>query len=893
MSLFSELINVYNDNLNQIGLQDESAVSLLPISHTTVKIPIQINIDGEGNFVSANSLEKNEQKTIVPTTIESISRSSGICPMPVDDKLKYVAGDYYQWSQTQEENLRKSKKEDKTPQYHQQYLGQLKAFNDFAQSHGNDYEEYVKQEISAIYKYVTKGNVIHDLMKDNLFGEQADLGDIPYKWSNSKDKPTIYKLATGSPLDSFVRFNVRGVGPTERWHDKRMFQLWIDYYSSILEKGEKGIDYITGKDKAALATMHPKGILPSASNAKLISANDSSNYTYRGRFVDADEAATIGYSESQKAHLALKWLIEKQGFSVGNRYFLAWGSKDLPEIGMVDEPLAAVLANIDDISGTTGQEVSFALKDSLLNGKNTNLSSLLYILELDTSTPGRIDVVYYQALDLESYIDKLSNWYDKTKIERPNSKYQFKNPRLIQIAKMVHNKHAKPEVLRDSVSELVQTILGSQRVPENILMPLYYKAMRPESFDKDDKPNWDRVLETTASLLRTKDQLLSSGLQPYLYDRGYLFGRLMAIAHQIEKEILQKKSDNIESLHTNAQRFMSKLPASPIATWKIVYGRLEYYLGKYEFAGWARSLINQISNELSDDVADYYQLNSPLTIKEAGRFIVGFVHQKNAWYGKGITSKFSSNLLMNFSDREYLFGRLLAIADTTEYKALQNSTDSSNIIITTNANRYLTAFMQQPLVAWQSIYLKLQPYLSHNKYRSSVIKKIELVTNQFTLHQESIGNLNRPLTGSFLVSYSQEKMNIDNGHVKELPINLNEQLDDRSYLYGRLLGLADVVEIREQKKHHIERPTTAERYISAFAQRPAYTWKTIWKNVKRYIKKQDEYNQKLKKLVDRVTEKILSLPNIEKNKNSPLKGQFLLGMSQQKVAWYSRAKERD
>lgn len=889
MSLFSELINVYDENLNQIGLQDESAKALLPISHTTVKIPIQIDIDVRGNFIGAIALEKDKQKTIVPTTEESISRSSGICPMPVDDKLKYVAGDYYQWSQAQE----KSKKKDKTPEYHEQYLKQLKAFNDFAQNSDNNYEKYVKQELLAIYKYVTQDNIIHDLMKSKLFGEQTDIGEIPYKWPNSKDKPEVYKLATGSPLDSFVRFNVRGLGLTERWHDKKVFQLWIDYYSSLLEKGERGVDYITGEEKAPLAAMHPKGILPSASNAKLISANDTSNYTYRGRFLDSDEAATVGYLESQKAHLALKWLIEKQGFSVGDRYFLAWGSRNLPEIGMVDDPLAAVLKNIDDISGMTGQEVSVALKDSLLNGKNADLSSLIYILELDTSTPGRIDIVYYQALDLEAYINKLSSWYDNTKIERPNSKYQFKNPRLIQIAKMVHNKHAKPEVLRDSVSELVQTILGSQRVPENILMPLYNKAIRPESFDKDDKPGWERVLETAASLLRTRDQILSSGLQDNLYDRGYLLGRLMAIAHQIEKEVLQKSSDNIESLHTNAQRFMSKLPASPIATWKIVYGHLEYYLEKYQYAGWARNLINKISNKLSHDKRSYYQLKRPLNLKEAGRFIVGFVNQKNAWYGNHNTPNSQSNLLTSFSDREYLFGRLLAIADTTEYKALQNKADDPNSIITTNVNRYLTAFAQRPLVTWQNLYLKLQPYLAHSQYRGLIIKKLELITNQFDLNEEPIDNLNKPLTGSFLVSYSQEKISLDNDPVKKLPVNLNDNLDDRSYLYGRLLGLSDVIEIKELKKHHIERPTIANRYISAFAQRPAYTWLTIWKNVENYVKGQNKYDQEIKNLIDDISEKLLSIPNIEKNKNSPLKGQFLLGMSQQKVAWYNRKKERN
>ena len=45
----------------------------------------------------------------------------------------------------------------------------------------------------------------------------------------------------------------------------------------------------------------------SGDRAKLISSNDSANFTFRGeRFSDAGQALRIGYETTQKAHSALR-----------------------------------------------------------------------------------------------------------------------------------------------------------------------------------------------------------------------------------------------------------------------------------------------------------------------------------------------------------------------------------------------------------------------------------------------------------------------------------------------------------------------------------------------------------------------------------------------------------
>ena len=81
---------------------------ILPISHSTQNAQIEVVIDERGNYKDARSVDKKEALTIIPVTEDSGTRSSGIAPMPLADKLKYIAGDYSLYSQ--EENEKKKRK---------------------------------------------------------------------------------------------------------------------------------------------------------------------------------------------------------------------------------------------------------------------------------------------------------------------------------------------------------------------------------------------------------------------------------------------------------------------------------------------------------------------------------------------------------------------------------------------------------------------------------------------------------------------------------------------------------------------------------------------------------------------------------------------------------------
>ena len=67
---------------------------------------------------------------------------------------------------------------------------------------------------------------------------------------------------------------------------------------------------------------------------------------------------------------------------------------------------------------------------------------------------------------------------------------------------------------------------------------------------------------------------------------------------------------------------------------------------------------------------------------------------------------------------------------------------------------------------------------------------------------------------------------------------LNKECKDRSYLYGRLLAIADRIEyMTYDKENDYKRVTNAKKYMTAFYQRPYGTWQIIERNIQPYLNK--------------------------------------------------------
>ncbi|MDQ0204452.1 type I-C CRISPR-associated protein Cas8c/Csd1 [Pectinatus haikarae] len=115
---------------------------------------------------------------------------------------------------------------------------------------------------------------------------------------------------------------------------------------------------------------------------------------------------------------------------------------------------------------------------------------------------------------------------------------------------------------------------------------------------------------------------------------------------------------------------------------------------------------------------------------------------------------------------------------------------------------------------------------------------------------------------------------------------LDTENRDRSYLYGRLLAVADKIERSTFEKNN-ERLTNALKYMSAFAENPFKIWKTIRMKLIPYQEKALRYNKRDIRLLHEIAD--LFDPN-EFAANEPLNSKFLLGFDCQS---YVFDKERE
>ena len=125
-------------------------------------------------------------------------------------------------------------------------------------------------------------------------------GKLLEKWhkKNKNDVPDIFKLSLGEQADAFVRWIVEIPNDPRSavWQDMSLYESWIKYYLST--KKNETLCYVVGT-KLLEADQHPAKLRNDADRAKLISANDTSGYTFRGRFLTAGQACGVSLDVSQ------------------------------------------------------------------------------------------------------------------------------------------------------------------------------------------------------------------------------------------------------------------------------------------------------------------------------------------------------------------------------------------------------------------------------------------------------------------------------------------------------------------------------------------------------------------------------------------------------------------
>ena len=546
---------------------------LLPICHTTQNAHIEVILDGSGNFLGAKVLSKGELLTVVPCTEGSAGRA-GSKPVnhPLCDKLQYVAGDYVAFGGDVTVGFSKNPQEP-----YQNYLSQLAAWVNSSASH---------PKAKAIYEYVSKGTLLADLVRVQcLFLD--DKQQLLKKWDKDEDAPAIFKiLPAGQTTEAaFIRWSIEAPGEMipATWKDQSLMAAWIRFYDQ--RESTKGLCMVTG-ETVALATQHPSGIRHGADKAKLISSNDSSGYTFRGRFTDNDgaQACSVSSKVSQKAHNALRWLVQRdQAYRFGDQVFVSWAKsgEEIPDpfadsyALLGTEPEAAEITDIGDVGQAFAQRLAKKIAGYQASIADT---SNIVVMGLDSATPGRMAITYYRDLTKSEFLERLEQWHKQFAWYQNFSKdVKFMgSPAPRDIAEAAYGRRLDDKLKKAVVERLLPCIIDQSEFPQDLLFSTIHRVSNRVGMDAWE---WEKTLGIACSLFRGTHQQENyrMSLEEDRTTRDYLYGRLLAVADYIEEVSL---SDSEKNRQTNAARFMQRFASNPYKTWPMLYDQLTPYIAR-------------------------------------------------------------------------------------------------------------------------------------------------------------------------------------------------------------------------------------------------------------------------------------------------------------------------
>lgn len=654
MSWMKRLYDVYDNNVKQVGefksRGEGQRFTLLPISHVTQSAQIEVTLDQEGNFFKAEVVPKEGARTIVPATLNSANRAGAkVAGHFIHDKLFYVAADYMKYGGAQ-------KRADNYPQY----IGQMK---DWATS------EFSHPKVELIYNYVKKGNVIRDLVEAKVLFVDEN-GKLIEKWTSSDatkygiEKPDIYKVVTGDSSESLVRFNLLREQSTDLpvWEDKELFQIFQNYLAHTMDgTADKGLCYISG-EIVTLAEQHGSRLRNAGDMSKLISSNDDKGFTYRGRFDKPIQAVQIGYDVSQKAHSALRWLIQRQGYRADTRNFITFGvekpavvqpfkgtwdifknlneSDESDELDELELELERELLSNDETERDYTNLVIAEQVQQALQGMKNNFQiegvKQIIVMAVDAATTGRLAIVYYQELDSALFLDELSHWHDTCKWYQiyydPDNKKVVDyvgTPSTYHIVESVYGDRADPRIKKELFTRLLPCIVDHAAIPKDIVRTIFNRVKNPMSF-KDDllsrTGEWQRTLNIACALIHKQyeKEKIYMTLDLGNSSRDYLFGRLLGVAEVLERNELKLRKDNRA---TNALRYFNAFSQRPARTWMTIRKQIHpYQVNRGEEMSYYNKMIREIEDRIPVDKMNNEALG-PL-------FLLGYSSQVKELYTK-------------------------------------------------------------------------------------------------------------------------------------------------------------------------------------------------------------------------------------------------------------------
>lgn len=606
-------------------------------------------------------------------------------------------------------------------------------------------------------------------------------------------------------------------------------ESWQQYFTK-LQSQQTAFCYVKGQVLPA-RTKHQKLY----GNAKLISAEDTNfPFLYKGRFTADDSAASVSAEASICAHNALLWLMERQGLQKYGMKWVVWNTNNIP----MQVPIADINIFFPQLSKPTQE----ANTQSVEEPKEES--------DEKPETPTTSKPVIHT---FETYAH------------------------AVRLAALGYGNHLKDDFREDLVHSVC--ILSLEAATPGRMSITYYQEL-PGNTYVERLENWyldccwflyNKVEKCTEILTPTATQIANTVIGTNNVNTA-------------DEDIECKKSGTKWMRQLQSRILICIIDQQPLPL-DIVRSAFHRVCMPFTFTN-----TNENNKKRKDKNTN--EKNKKQKDKKWSRFIweqnvntacaLISCFQKRTQTPNDSAFQPKPELDCTISNRDYLYGRLLAIADKIESEGMERKTDEP-----THAIRLMQQFMQQPFITWQKIHEKLMPSFKklgkQGNFYFGLLEQIEGLFAASDRYSET------SLSFAFLQGFSsqsqaffqKDKIYFSKEASPHLPYTLPIQ---RSALYGCLLAIADTVQWRAAGEEKIGM-THAIQMMPTFAAKPSETWSVLHDKLLPYLEKLRQIPQHLdyQKLIGMVEQ---CFTQSDRESDAPLDSSYLHGYYRMRYALY-------
>ena len=457
-----------------------------------------------------------------------------------------------------------------------------------------------------------------------------DIEAVHYFYQN--DIRTIHKILQEDPLwndivknlnKKFSNFSFMIEGDTRIISEKPELFQKASENACISEQ----VCLISGVKSRIIETTTSTMIPGSQATAKLVSFQVNSGYDsygkQKGGNAPISEDAEFAYTTALNHMLRSD---SRNKFSIGNRTFVFWASKDDETGKVVEESIWNLMGfkDSDEDDPNKGiDEVRKVFKSIYSGSQQTSLEDKFYILGLAPNS-ARIAVTYWAEIPLKDFAERISRHFDDMEIiDGRKDKKPYMGLRSILSAVTMGGKTS--DVIPNLPEAVVKSIIYGIPYPQ----PLFSSCIRricAESSDKDK----NAVQITRASIIKAflnrinnKEQDIKVMLDKENINQGYLCGRLFAVLDKIQSEA--------NGQHSIKERYMNAASATPAAVFATILNLSSHHSEKLNEG--RNVVFEKIKQEIIDKI-DANGFPAHLDLQDQGRFFVGYYHQMQSFYVK-------------------------------------------------------------------------------------------------------------------------------------------------------------------------------------------------------------------------------------------------------------------